>query len=261
MKPTERFTSRVDSYRRHRPHYPQEIVTLLERECGLHRSSAIADIAAGTGLLAEIFLEQDYPVTAIEPNDAMREVCRELIAEYPQLQCLSGTAEATGLGDNSIDLITVAQAMHWFDLKRTRTEFRRILRPSGWCAVIYNNRRMSGDSFHEGYEQILADFGRDYAAVRDSHLTPEGIAAFFAPDGMKEVTFPNAQDLDLQGLEGRVLSSSYMPQPGHPRCDAMRLAIADLFKSEERNGHVRMEYECSVAYGQLTTSAFDDIES
>jgi SAM-dependent methyltransferase len=260
MKPTERFTSRVDSYRRHRPNYPQEIVTLLESECRLRRSSAVADIAAGTGLLTEIFLDLGYTVTAIEPNEAMREACRELIAEYPQLQCFSGAAEATGLAGNSIDLITVAQAMHWFDLKRTRTEFRRILRPSGWCAIIYNNRHMSGDSFHDGYEQILAEFGKDYAAVRDSHLTSEGLAAFFAPDEMKHAAFPNAQDLDLQGLEGRVLSSSYMPQPGHPRYEAMRHAIADLFEREERNGCVRMEYECSVAYGRLTSSAFDDIE-
>ena len=252
MKPAERFTSRVESYRRHRPGYPRAIVGLLARECGLNPDSIIADIAAGTGLLTEIFLEQKYAVIAIEPNQAMREAGQELIEEYPRLQCITGTAETTGLAGNSVDLVTVGQAMHWFDLVRTRAEFRRILRPQGWCAVIYNNRRMDGDSFHDGYEQILTGFGTDYENVKGSHLAEAELKAFFAPQEMKCATFSNAQDLTLEGLEGRILSSSYMPQPGHPRHEAMHKTIAELFAREQKNGHVRLEYECTVTYGQLT---------
>jgi SAM-dependent methyltransferase len=255
VKPQERFTSRVESYRLHRPGYPKDIVDLLERECGLGPNSVIADIAAGTGLLTEIFLEKHYTATAVEPNDAMREACESLIAKYPSLRCVAGSAETTGLASQSVDLITVAQAMHWFDLKRTREEFRRILVPQGWCAVIYNNRRMRGDSFHEGYEKILADFGSDYETVRGSHLEEERLAAFFAPDKMKQAIFPNVQMLTLEGLEGRVLSSSYMPQPGHPRYESMRGAIHALFSREQQNGYVQMEYGCAVSYGQLATGA------
>lgn len=261
VKPQERFTSRVESYRQYRPGYAGVIVGLLERECGLHPGSVVADVAAGTGLLAEIFLERGHAVTAIEPNAAMRAACEDLAGQYPLLHCEAGTAEATGLPHHSVDLITVGQAMHWFDLKRTREEFRRILRPQGWCAILYNIRRMHGDRFHEAYEQLLIDFGKDYEAVRSSHLTTERLAAFFAPNEMKEKIFPNAQHLTLEGLEGRILSSSYMPQPGHPRYEAMRRAIEDLFAREQENGHVRMEYECSVCYGRLTSSALDDVQS
>jgi SAM-dependent methyltransferase len=261
MKPTERFTSRVESYRSHRPGYPVGIVSLLARECGLRASSVIADIAAGTGLFSEIFLQQGYAVTAVEPNEAMREACRELIEKYPRLQCLAGTAEATGLADRSVELISVAQAMHWFDLARTRAEFRRVLAPSGWCAVIYNNRRIGGDSFHEGYERILVDFGADYRAVQRSHLADERLAAFFAPDEMKQAVFANAQELTLEGLKGRILSSSYMPQPGDARYEAMRKALEELFCREQKNGYVRLEYECAITYGHLTHSALNDVES
>jgi SAM-dependent methyltransferase len=252
VKPTERFTSRAASYRRHRPGYPGEIVGLLARECGLDAHSIVADIAAGTGLLTEIFLDQNYAVVAVEPNEAMREACEELAEQDPRLQCIPGTAEATGLASNSVDLITVGQAMHWFDLKQTRIEFSRVLTPSGWCAVIYNNRRMGGDSFHEDYEQILTSFGTDYENVKGSHLAEVKLKAFFAPEEMKIATFPNAQDLTLEGLEGRILSSSYMPQPGHPRYEAMHKKIEDLFAREQKNNHVRIEYDCTVAYGRLT---------
>lgn len=260
MKPAERFTTRVESYRRHRPGYPAEIAALLTRECDLRSNSIIADIAAGTGLLSEIFLDRNYSVIAVEPNAAMREACKELVEAYPRLSCISGTAEATGLADNSVDLVTVGQAMHWFDLPRAREEFRRVLRPQGWCAVIYNNRRMQGDSFHEGYEELLREFGADYETVRGSHLTEEKQAAFFAPDPLQVAIFRNAQELTLDGLEGRILSSSYMPQPGQPRYEAMHAAMEDLFAREQKDGQVRMEYACTVAYGQLSRSTLDHIQ-
>ena len=252
IDPTQRFSGRVDSYRLHRPGYPAAIADLLARECSLNDSSLIADIAAGTGLLTEIFLARGFNVIAVEPNHQMREACTTLAAQYPQLKCVEGTAEATGLMDHCADLITVGQAMHWFDLKRTRAEFARVLREPGWCAIIYNNRRTSGDPFHEGYERILIEHGTDYAKVRDSHLDEDRLSAFFAPNGMRSASFENVQHLTHEGLMGRVLSSSYMPQPGHPQHEAMSRSVESHFTEHETGGHVRMEYDCVVCYGQLT---------
>jgi SAM-dependent methyltransferase len=249
---TERFTGRVESYRQFRPRYPETIVDLLQSECGLTEDSSIADIAAGTGLLAEIFLARGYHVTAVEPNEQMRAACSALTAQFPRLQCVAGTAEATGLPAHSADLITVGQAMHWFDLERTRIEFVRILRPDGGCAVVYNHRKIGGDAFHEAYEQLLREFGTDYATVQERHLSPEKLREFFVPGEMKQAAFSNAQWLTLEGLEGRVLSSSYMPSEGDPGYAAMRTAITDLFRKHEKGGQVCLEYECVVCYGQLT---------
>lgn len=251
MKSTERFSTRVEAYREHRPRYPREIVDLLRREYGLTPEWVIADVAAGTGLLAEIFLENGNQVIAVEPNAPMRAACAELEAEYPKLKCVDGTAEATGLVDGEADLVTVGQAMHWFDLEKTRAEFVRILKPGGWCAVVYNHRRMGGDGFHDGYERLLVEYGGDYRAVQSRHMTQDKLAGFFAPQEMQCATLPNRQDLTLEGLEGRVLSSSYMPQEGHPKYAAMMDAIAELFIRHAKSGVVRMEYETAVAWGKL----------
>jgi SAM-dependent methyltransferase len=251
MKSTERFSSRVDAYREHRPRYPRALLDVLRRECGLTSATAIADVAAGTGLLAEIFLENGNPVVAVEPNASMRAVCEELCSEYPMLRCVDGTAEATGLAGGAVEMVTVGQAMHWFDLPKTRAEFVRILSPGGWCAAVYNHRRMGGDGFHEGYEWILAEFGDDYRAVQGRHLTEDRMEAFFFPAAMQCATLPNHQDLTLEGLEGRVLSSSYMPQEGHPKYASMMDAVRALFAANADNGVVRMEYECTVCYGRL----------
>jgi ubiquinone/menaquinone biosynthesis C-methylase UbiE len=246
-----RFTTRVESYRKFRPGYPAAVVEVLARECGLSADDTVADVAAGTGILTELFLTEGYPVVAVEPNAAMREACAALEASYPKLRCIEGSAEEMGLAEDSVALITVAQAMHWFDLGRTRQEFVRVLRPGGCCAVIYNHRRMEGDAFHDDYEQILREFGSDYAAVQGKHLGPEKIAGFFAPSPSNTASFANHQDFTLEGLMGRVLSSSYMPQPGDERYPEMESAVEELFAQHQQDGHVRMEYETVVCWGQL----------
>ncbi len=249
--PTQRFTGRVESYRRYRPTYPPSVVDLLARACGLDVHSQIADIAAGTGLLTEVFLEEGCAVTAVEPNEEMRAACADLQSDHPKLKIVDGTAESTGLPAHSVDLITVAQAMHWFDLAKTRAEFTRILKPGGWCAVVYNNRRLGGDPFHDAYEAFLLEFGTDYAAVKQQHVGRKRLAQFFAPSEMQCATIPNPQALTLEALEGRVLSSSYSPQPGHPRFEAMRAALTQLFWETQENGIVTMHHDCVACYGRL----------
>lgn len=224
---------------------------MLRRECGLTPASVIADVAAGTGLLAEIFLENGNPVIAVEPNAPMRETCEELREEFPRLVCMNGTAEATGLGDGSVDMVTVGQAMHWFDLGASRREFTRVLRQGGWCVVVYNHRRMAGDAFHEGYERTLVEFGKDYPSVQSSHLTEDKLAAFFAPSKMKCATLPNHQDLTLEGLRGRVLSSSYMPQQGDVKYPATMDAVDALFARHAKDGVVRMVYETAICWARI----------
>ena len=255
MKSTERFSTRVEAYREHRPRYPKEVVELLRRECGLSPEWMVADVAAGTGLLAEIFLENGNRVIAVEPNAPMRAACEELRAKYSRLECVDGTAEATGLADGVADLVTVGQAMHWFDLEKTRAEFVRVLKPGGWCAVVYNHRRMGGDGFHDGYERLLVEYGGDYRAVQSKHMTDSKLAGFFAPGKMRSAVLPNYQELTREGLEGRVLSSSYMPQAGDAKYAAMMDAIAELFARYAKDGVVRMEYETAVAWGMLAARA------
>ena len=116
--PTQRFSSRVDNYVRYRPGYPSAILDLLRKECGLTPKSVIADVASGTGIFSRMLLENGNRVFGVEPNLEMRKAGEEYLAAYPNFTSVEGTAEATTLADHSVDLVTAAQAAHWFDRPR-----------------------------------------------------------------------------------------------------------------------------------------------
>ncbi|HKR59130.1 MAG TPA: class I SAM-dependent methyltransferase [Pyrinomonadaceae bacterium] len=247
---TERFTSRVENYAKYRPTYPPEVVELLRSECGLTAEAVVADVGSGTGILTELLLKNGNDVIGVEPNEAMRKAGDKLLSAYPKFKSVAGSAEATTLAPGSLDLITAGQAFHWFDRPVARAEFARVLKPSGFVALIWNDRRLGTTPFLKSYEQFLRDFGTDYAKVQEFDPRNE-IASFFAPGNFKVKDFYNRQEFDFAGLRGRVLSASYTPEPGHAKFDSMLKALEQIFISNQEKGMVAFEYDTKVFYGQL----------
>jgi len=250
--PTRRFSSRVDNYIRYRPGYPPEVLETVKRECGLSSACIIADVGSGTGLLSRIFLENGNRVFGVEPNPEMREAGERVLRNYPQFTSIAGTAEATTLPACSIDLVTAAQAAHWFDSGKARQEFVRILKPGGWAVLIWNERKTDSTPFLTAYENLLLTYGTDYSEVRHERTTSE-IDAFFAPPArFRSKVFENRQDFDYEALEGRLLSSSYTPQACDARYAPMVKELRQLFDQHQKDGLVGFEYNTRMYYGQLT---------
>lgn len=120
------FNRRVEHYLQSRPHYPQAIIGVLKRECHLTQHSLIADIGSGTGMLAALFLANGYRVFGVEPDPEMHAAAEYVLGHYPAFTSIAASAEATGLADRSVDVVTAEQAFHWFDRQRARKEFARI---------------------------------------------------------------------------------------------------------------------------------------
>lgn len=251
IEPTERFSSRAEHYVRFRPSYPREVITVLRDECELGPESIVADVASGTGLFTRLLLDNGNRVFGIEPNEPMRRAGEEFLAAYPRFVSVAATAEATTLPDQSIDLITSAQAGHWFDRDRARTEFQRILKPGRFLALIWNERRIHGSDFEKAYEELVLQFGLDYEEVQERGKRADG-DKFFAPSPCQLRVMPNYQDFDYPGLEGRLLSSSYIPQSGHELYGPMLAELRRLFDKYQQNGIVRVEYDTRVFFGKLS---------
>ena len=247
-EPTQRFSSRVDNYSRFRPTYPKEILEILKQQCGLTPASIIADIASGTGIFTRLLLEHGNHVFGIEPNAEMRQAGEEYLTNYPNFTSIAVAAEGTSLPDHSVDLITCAQAAHWFDRDKALCEFQRILKPGGYLVLIWNDRRIDATAFARDYEQLLLNYGTDYAEVkrRDNASTE-----FFGSIPCEKRILCNFQDLDYAGLEGRLLSSSYTPQSGHASYTPMKAELRNIFDTHQIGGRVRMEYDTKLYFGQL----------
>src|SRR5579859_6544354 len=125
------FSSRVADYIRSRPDYPRALFDELAASCRFAEGSMVADVGGGTGLLTKGLLQKGYRVIVVEPNSEMRQAADRLLGGNQSYSSVAGSAEAMPLGSASTDLITAAQAFHWFDVPRARTEFLRVLTPQG----------------------------------------------------------------------------------------------------------------------------------
>ncbi len=247
---TQRFSARVENYVRFRPGYPTEILALLKQECGLTANSVIADIASGTGIFTRMLAENGNRVFGVEPNDEMRRAGEQFLLSFSRFTSVAGTAEATTLPDRSVDVITAAQAAHWFDRGKARREFLRILKPGGWTVLVWNERRTDSTPFLRDYEHLLLTYGTDYQEVRHERTTAE-IADFFAPSPFRSSTLEMRQEVDYGGLEGRLLSSSYTPTPDHANYEPMLRELRQIFDVHQVDGRVSLDYNTLVYFGQI----------
>ncbi|MET0825454.1 MAG: methyltransferase domain-containing protein [Acidimicrobiales bacterium] len=201
------FGRGADDYVAARPSYPSAVFDLLADELGLGPETDVLDLAAGTGKLTEDLVARGARVVAVEPVAAMRE---RLVALLPDIDARDGTAEALPLDDASVDLVTVGQAFHWFDAPTALAEVRRVLRPGGGLAMIWNVRDETVDWVRElGEIKDEVDGGPPYRHHRDADW--EGLVdADGGYDAYTEDWFPNWQDASVEIVVGRTASTSWI---------------------------------------------------
>ncbi len=250
LDPTGRFSSRAGNYAKFRPSYPPALIGFLEQHLGLRKGRIVADIGSGTGIFTELLLLKGALVTGVEPNTAMRVAAEQRLGAYERFYSLEGRAEHTGLADQAIDLITVAQAFHWMDPIAAKKEFNRILRPGGHIALIWNIR-LQHTPFLRDYEDFVQEFGRGYDAA--NRIDEPAIRELFRPANLELRVFPQIRLMDEEGLKGLVLSSSYMPVAGDPRYNDMVYKLEEVFATHNESGLVAVEYETKLYYNDFPT--------
>lgn len=239
IDPTERFTDRAKDYAAFRPGYPREVFDLLLTKCPLPATAA--DIAAGTGIFTRGLEAVGYRTVAIEPNGDMRAAARA-----SGLSVQEGTAESTGMPDESFDLITMAQAFHWIDTAAATAEFRRIAKRGATVAITWNSRLFEAHPFMGELRQML----EGVPGYNDSHhlrgkALEEAIVAFLG-SGAERHAFPNPQRLDEEGVVGWLRSTSNFPRHGEPGHDESIAAARQLFARHQVIGNVTYALETIV---------------
>jgi ubiquinone/menaquinone biosynthesis C-methylase UbiE len=248
--PKKRFSSRVDNYIKYRPGYPSEVIDFIKTALSTGQNKIFADIGSGTGIFSELLLKNNYIVYAVEPNDEMRKAAEKKLNTYSNFVSIKGSAEETGIDSKSIDVITAAQAFHWFETVKAKIEFKRILKPGGWIILLWNTRLNEASPFMTAYENFLLRNSVDYTQVAHTNIDQNKLKLFFS-SGYNVKNFPNKQILNYESLKGRVLSSSYMPDESKSSYNLMLNTLQEIFKKCNENGFVEFLYKTELYFGKL----------
>ena len=239
--PKKRFSGRVENYSLYRPGYPAEAMQYIFDRTKINSQSSVADIGAGTGIFTELLLSSGSGVIAVEPNESMRLAADNILQGNNNYSSIAGSAEATGLASHSIDLITAAQAFHWFKLAEAKTEFNRILKPQGKIVLIWNRRDEGRSAFMRQYASLLQSRLPEYNKVNHANATDERIGDFLGAN-MQKAEFPSYQRFDLVGLKGRLLSSSYCPAVGADSHEEIMAELEILYEQHASETGVQFDY-------------------
>jgi len=187
-------------YDRARPGYPPEAVEFAVRPLRDRPGLRALDVGAGTGKLTRQLCAAGIATIAVEPAPGMLKVLKHTVS---RAQVLAGSAEELPLPDASVDLVTVGQAFHWFDLDRALPELARVLRPGGRLALFYNSRDAS-----VAWVRALGGLIGDHRDNADAHRERDPrVMGRFEPEAFAE--FRHQQELDADGLAELVGTRSY----------------------------------------------------
>lgn len=251
VDPTKRFSKTVENYLAYRPGYPAELIEFMKENLNLDSDAVVADIGSGTGKLTVLFLKNDNPTFAVEPNAAMRFSAEHLFIEFTNFESVMGTAEKTTLKDKSVDFVIAGQAFHWFDPKKTKSEFQRILKVGGKVLLIWNKRMDEKSAFMKAYNDFLINWATDYEATSLRKIDQKVLSNFYAPSYFHQKDFFHFQSFNFNGLKGRYLSCSYAFDHTHPKHEAAINVLSSIFERFQEDGSVKMWYRTEVYYGFL----------
>lgn len=252
MLDIDRFSDKSKKYELYRPTYTEATILEILDKCKITPSVEIkvADIGSGTGKFTQLLLDAGFTVYAVEPNEQMRTIAENKFKNYSNFNSINKMAENTNLDNNSISLITVAQAFHYFDVDKAKNEFKRILKSDGKVVLLWNFRLRESEFIQE-YEKTI--YNLHSSKIKPTHaqdnMTDEVFKTFFT--NYEIVNLPNSQEFDFNGLWGRTLSNNHMPKENEPEYEKLYDNIKELFNKYENNGKVLFEYRTQIVIGDV----------
>jgi SAM-dependent methyltransferase len=199
VKPSDHFSAVADRYARRRPSYPEELFAYLAKLAAGHE--LVWDCAAGSGQASIPLARHFSRVIATDSSAAM-------LGQAPPHPCVeyrTAAAHQSGLMEGSADLVTVAQALHWFDLEAFYGEVDRVLRPGGVLAVwTYGNQVMEDPILDEIIRRFYRDVVGPYWPAERRHVEAGYRTLPFPYPELEHPPFHMKREWDLDELLGYI---------------------------------------------------------
>lgn len=198
----DNFSKQSNAYQKYRPSYPKELFEYVSGLCPQHNSAW--DCATGNGQSAKGLADYFEKVYATDPSEQQISNAHSSSKIIYRVE----KAENSSLENNSVDLITVAQALHWFDFEKFYSEVKRVLKPKGIIAVwTYNLPKISPEidklilHFHDN---IICEFWQK----ENQFVSEEYQTIPFPFKEIKSPSFKFQKEITLEDLKGLLISWS-----------------------------------------------------
>jgi ubiquinone/menaquinone biosynthesis C-methylase UbiE len=242
------FSAKAATYARYRWDYAAQAIQTILDVTQVSHESVVADIGAGTGILTRHFAGKVKQVLAVEPNQEMRRLAASELGAHPGCRVVEGRAEATTLPDHAVDLITAAQAMHWFEPQPTRIEFARILKPGGWLAVLRNYG--TDDVLSAALAEMFPEGNSlDTAPLMKGRGTP--LSFYYGGDRYLKQVFPFTTRSTREAFIGSLSTASYAPDKESPLYADFERAANQVFDRLSRDGWLESHAATELYLGHI----------
>ncbi len=242
------FSKKAEKYAKYRWDYAAGAIEAVINMTHMALNSTMADLGAGTGILTKHFIGKAQKIYAIEPNAEQRQILTRELGAFPSVVVMESSAEATQLPDHSVDVITVAQAIHWFEPEPARQEMTRILKKNGWLALIRNNGADNERNQAAG-RLMTEEYGANLSIVTNA---PKKRPArfYFGQNDPQTFVFPFVFQQSREDFLGTFTTVSFMPDEDHPLFPKLEKEAKKVFSQYSKNGYWEVEGETEVVIGQ-----------
>lgn len=248
----ERYSSKTEDYARYRPSFPVEIIEFLYSNNIIHDYSVIADIGSGTGRFTRLLLEKGNIVYGVEQNDEMRAKAEELLSKFSNFISIAGSAEKTGLDHKTFDIITIAQAFHWFDKERCLLEFKRIIKNNGKVFIVWDDFVGDFNDFSTEYSNVLSKYRNVDLENKGKRLSrAEMVHDFFRGNKYKTLSFIHELYQNFDGIKGGALSASFTPKPEEKNYEPFIQELQMVFEKYQNHGKVCTAFRSLCYLGEI----------
>lgn len=245
-----KFNKMQNDYSKYRPEYSNEAIEYILSLQNIDNNFTIADIGAGTGKLSLPFVKRGLKLYGIEPNSDMYKKCIENMKEYNNFSGILGSAESTSLDDNSINLLVVGQAFHWFNIDEFKRECKRILKDDGYIAILYNNGDYTKDVINKIHE-LSREYCPEYKGSSGGLYNNEDIFNKFFDNGYDRIVFKNDYKLTLDQFIGLNFSASYAPKENEENHDIYLSKLEEVFNTYQEDGYLTMPNNTILRIGKI----------
>ena len=246
---THKFTGRAEAYKNARPGYAPALLAWLTEKYALGPGKVVADMGSGTGIFTQALLSTGATIYAVEPNPEMRAIAEDELRGLPNFISVPRPAEATSLHEHAFDLITAAQAFHWFGPQRFNNEAERLLKPGGEVALIWNFKDESVP-FVQAYADILLQYCPSFKGFGGGIKERLGEVESFFASTPETLSFDNPLVDDRAKFLTGVASSSYALKPDEPNYEAFQQALNTLFDRFAEKGYLTIANQSLVFAGR-----------